>query len=126
MPREPGYRIFHYEHRSEPVLPRRLFVRRFLLHALLALGMVAFSLAVGVIGYRCIAGLSWIDALMNAAMILGGMGPVNELKTNGGKLFASFYALYAGVAFLGVFAVLVAPFVHRVLHRLHLEEGERE
>ncbi|MDZ7374962.1 MAG: hypothetical protein ONB23_13480 [candidate division KSB1 bacterium] len=126
MRRKPVPRIFRYEHRSEPILPRHLFVRRLLFHALLAFGVVAFSLAIGVVGYRFIAGLSWIDALMNAAMILGGMGPVNELKTNWGKLFASFYALYSGAAFLSVFAVLVAPFAHRILHRLHLEERERE
>lgn len=124
MSRAHFYRVFHYEHRSEPILPRRLFVRRLLLHALLALGIVAFSLGIGVLGYHFIAGLSWIDALMNAAMILGGMGPVNELTNDWGKLFASFYALYAGIAFLSVFAVLVAPLAHRVLHRFHLEEGE--
>ncbi|WP_376791618.1 hypothetical protein [Thermoflexus sp.] len=125
MPRERVYRVFRYEHRSEPILPRRLFLRRLLFHALLALGLVALSLGIGVFGYHFIAGLSWIDALLNAAMILGGMGPVNELTSDWGKLFASFYALYAGVAFLGASAVLIAPFAHRILHRLHLEEDER-
>lgn len=107
-------------------MPRPLFLRRLLLHALLALGLIAVSLGIGVFGYRFVAGLSWIDALMNASMILGGMGPVNELATDWGKLFASFYALYAGVAFLAVFAVLISPFAHRLLHRLHLEEEDRE
>jgi len=91
---------------------------------MLAFAVVSVSLAIGVLGYRFLAGLTWIDALMNAAMILGGMGPVNELSTASGKLFASFYALYAGVAFLAIAAVLVAPFAHRLLHSLHLEDTD--
>ncbi|MCJ7796008.1 MAG: hypothetical protein MUQ56_04475, partial [Thermoleophilia bacterium] len=83
---------------------------------------MAVSLAIGVAGYRFFAGLPWIDALMNAAMILGGMGPVNEISSVPGKLFASVYALYAGVAFLAIAAVLIAPFAHRLLHRLHLDD----
>jgi hypothetical protein len=106
------------------MLPRRLFLRRIVLHAILALSLVAFSLLAGVLGYHILAGLSWIDSLENAAMILGGMGPVSEITTTGGKLFASLYALYAGVAFLAVSAVLIAPFAHRLLHRLHLEQTE--
>jgi hypothetical protein len=115
-------KVFRYEHRSQPVLPRALFIRRIIYHVLLALTVITVSLAAGVLGYRFLAGLSWIDALVNAAMILGGMGPVNEISTLPGKVFASFYALYAGVAFLAIAAVLVAPFAHRLLHRLHLED----
>ncbi len=97
-------------------------------HVLLALGFIVISLAVGILGYHLIAGFSWIDALLNAAMILGGMGEVTELTARSGKLFASFYALYAGVAFLAIAAVLIAPFAHRLLHRLHIadEEPRRE
>ena len=119
-------RVLHFEHRSQPVIPRRLFIRRITSHVLLALTVVAVSLAIGVLGYRFFAGLTWIDALMNAAMILGGMGPVNQLATNSGKLFATFYALYAGVAFLAIAAVLIAPFAHRLLHSLHLEDIDRD
>ena len=79
------------------------------------------SLALGVLGYHLVAGLSWIDALVNASMILTGMGPVNEMTTVGAKLFASFYALFSGVAFLTIVAVLLAPAVHRFLHRFHLD-----
>ena len=122
MTRRTTPRVLHYEHRSQPVLPRRLFIRRVIYHVLLALTVVTVSLAIGVLGYLFFAGLSWIDALMNAAMILGGMGPVNELSTDSGKLFASFYALYAGVAFLTIAAVLTAPFAHRLLHSLPLED----
>jgi len=82
---------------------------------------VSGSLALGVLGYHLIAGLSWIDAVVNAAMILTGMGPVNEMTTVGAKLFASFYALFSGVAFLTIVAVLLAPAVHRFLHRFHLD-----
>ena len=126
MTGRPRRRVLHYEHRSQPIIPRRLFVRRILYHAMLAFAVVSVSLVLGILGYRFLAGLSWIDALMNAAMILGGMGPVNELSTASGKLFASFYALYSGVAFLAIAAVLIAPFVHRLLHRLHLEDTEQE
>jgi len=122
MTRRTTPRVLHYEHRSQPVLPRSLFIRRIFYHVVLALTVVSASLGIGVLGYRFFAGLSWIDALMNAAMILGGMGPVNELSTDSGKLFASFYALYAGVAFLTIAAVLTAPFAHRLLHSLHLED----
>lgn len=124
MSHERRHRIFRYEHRSEPILPRHFFLGRLLIHTLVAFGLVMFSLGIGILGYHFIAGLSWIDALMNAAMILGGMGPVNELTNDEAKLFASIYALYAGVAFLGVFAVLIAPIVHRMLHRLHLEKDK--
>jgi len=106
------------------VLPRKHFIRRIIYHVLLALAVVTVSLAIGVLGYRFLAGFSWIDALMNAAMILGGMGPVNEISSVSGKLFATFYALYAGVAFLAIAAVLTAPFAHRLLHRLHLEDTD--
>jgi hypothetical protein len=87
--------------------------------------VIAVSLAIGVFGYRFVAGLSWIDALMNAAMILGGMGPVNELSTDSGKIFASLYALYAGIAFLAIAGVLIAPFAHRLLHHLHFEDSDK-
>ncbi len=79
------------------------------------------SLALGMIGYHLVAGLSWIDALVNASMILTGMGPVDQMTSVGAKLFASFYALFSGVAFLTIVAVLLAPAVHRFLHRFHLD-----
>ena len=126
MTKQGSRKILRFEHRSQPVLPRRLFIRRIIFHVLLAFTVVAISLGIGILGYRLFAGLSWIDALLNAAMILGGMGPVNELSANSGKLFASFYALYAGVAFVAIAAVLVAPFAHRLLHRLHLEDSHED
>lgn len=119
-------RVYVYEHRSEAVLSRRAFLRRVFLHAILVGFILGGSVVIGVLGFRFFGGLSWMDALMNAALLLGGMGLVAELQNGTGKLFTSAYALYAGVAFLTVAAVLVAPFAHRLLHRLHLEEASNE
>jgi len=83
--------------------------------------VIVFALGIGVVGYHLIAGLPWIDSLLNASMILGGMGPVDPLHTDAAKLFASFYALFSGLMFIGIASVLVAPFVHRLLHRIHYE-----
>jgi len=88
---------------------------------MLALGLIAVALAIGICGYHFIARLSWIDSLLNASMILGGMGPVDTLQTTAAKLFASFYALFSGLAFIGIASLLVAPFAHRLLHRFHIE-----
>jgi hypothetical protein len=93
-------------------------------HGLLALSLVLVALGIGVAGYHFTEGLSWLDALLNASMILGGMGPVNELRTAAGKLFASAYALFSGMAFLATAGILVAPLAHRLLHRLHLETSD--
>jgi hypothetical protein len=110
-----------YEHRQDPLLPRRVFFRRLLRHALLAGGILLASLGFGMAGYHCFEGMGWIDAFANAAMILSGMGPLAPLTTASGKLFAGFYALFSGVAFLTTVGVLLAPVVHRALHKFHLE-----
>jgi len=83
--------------------------------------VVFASLFIGIAGYHFTEGLPWLDSFLNASMILGGMGPVNELHTNGGKIFASFYSLFSGIVFLLIAGILIAPFAHRFLHRLHLE-----
>ena len=113
-----------YEHRTHPLLSRAKFMRRVGRHLLLALFVVSIALGIGVFGYHFIAHLAWIDSLLNASMILGGMGPVDPLKTDCAKLFASFYALFSGLAFVGIVSLLLAPFVHRLLHRFHAEERE--
>ena len=113
-----------YEHRSQPLLPARLFARRVIAHALIALGLLAFALGIGIVGYHATERISWLDSLLSASMILGGMGPVDVLHTRAGKLFASFYALFAGVLFLAVVGVIMAPIAHRLLHRLHAELPE--
>jgi len=93
-------------------------------HALVAIALLAASLGIGILGYHIIEGFSWVDAILNASMILGGMGPVNELHTVAGKLFASFYALFSGSVFLVIAGIVIAPVAHRFLHRLHLEEPD--
>jgi hypothetical protein len=110
-----------FEHLHESLLPRTLFVRRMARWGVVAGVVLAGSLALGVCGYHFIEGLPWIDALLNASMILGGMGPVDPLRSTSGKLFASFYALYSGLAIISIAGLLIAPLVHRLLHRLHLE-----
>lgn len=109
-----------FEHRREPVLSRAAFLRRIVRYAFIAFVIDAGSLAIGMIGYHAFEGLSWLDSLLNAAMLLGGMGPVNQLHTRAGKLFASFYAIYCGVIFLVVAGVLLAPIIHRFMHHFHL------
>jgi hypothetical protein len=110
-----------FEHRSQPLLPRKVFVVRVLRSLTLAVSVIGLSLGLGVFGYHYWAELPWLDALLDASMILAGMGPVSELHTVGGKLFASFYALFSGVVFISSVAVLLAPVVHRFLHRFHLD-----
>lgn len=110
-----------YERKSQPLLERKAFARRIGRTFFAAAMVVLASLAAGVVGYHITEGLAWIDALLNASMILGGMGPVNALHTTAGKLFASLYALYAGIVFIVTTGILVAPFLHRFLHRFHLE-----
>ena len=102
----------------------RQFYHRFLQALGLSSGLIGFSLVVGILGYHFLEDLSWIDALVNASMILGGMGPVNPLQTTAGKVFASFYALYSGMIFLIIAGVMLAPVVHRFLHHFHLMEVE--
>ena len=111
-----------YEHRNRPLLSRAKFVARIARHLLLALLLIGIALGIGVLGYHYLGELSWIDSLLNASMILGGMGPVDPLKTDSAKIFASCYALFSGLAFIGIVSVLLAPFVHRLLHRVHAEE----
>ncbi|MEX2112538.1 MAG: hypothetical protein WD845_05095 [Pirellulales bacterium] len=105
---------------------RRVFVRRLLLCIGLAGGLVAVSLAAGVAGYHFLEGMSWMDAFVNASMILSGMGPVTELHTEMGKLFAGCYALYSGLAVILATGLILAPVIHFVLHRFHLESKREE
>ena len=111
-----------YEHRTHRLLSRIQFVRRAANHVLLALLIIALALGIGVLGYHYFAQLPWLDALLNASMILSGMGPVDTLHKSSAKLFASVYALFSGLVFIGVASLLVAPFVHRLFHKLHVEE----
>ena len=113
-----------YEPRHRRLLTKREFAARVANHFGLAFLLVAFALGIGVAGYHFIAGLAWIDALLNASMILGGMGPVDALSAAPAKIFASAYALFSGLAFIGIASLMVAPFAHRLLHTFHLEEDD--
>lgn len=110
-----------FEHRSEALLPRREFAQRLGASVALGLALVLGSLAVGMLGYHGLEGMSWIDAFANAAMILSGMGPLEPVRTFGGKLFAGIYALFSGLAVIFIAGLMFAPVIHRFLHRFHLE-----
>jgi hypothetical protein len=111
-----------YEHKSQPPLDRRAFLRRLALHGGYAASLIAVSLVIGMAGYHWIAGYSWTDAFVDACMLLGGMGQVGALPTRGAKIFAGIFALYSGLVFLIVLGVLIIPLFHRVLHRFHWEQ----
>ncbi len=116
-----------FEHRTQKVLSRPKFQRRVLKYSLVALGMIGVSWIIGAAGYHYLTEphLRWIDSFYNAAMILGGMGPVDLLKCDTAKIFASFYALFSGITFLSATSVLFAPFIHRFLHILHVNNADR-
>jgi hypothetical protein len=113
-----------YENRNERLLTPAQFAQRVLGHLALGTAAVAFALAIGVGGYHFIAGFGWVDAFLNASMILGGMGPVGELRSDGAKIFAALYALFAGLFFIAMVGLVLAPFLHRLAHRLHIEDDE--
>jgi hypothetical protein len=110
-----------YEHRSQPLISRRQFARRVWLHFLVASGIVLMSLIIGMAGYHVLARFSWLDSFLNASMLLGGMGPVGDIPTSSGKIFAGMYALYAGLVLIAASAVMLTPVLHRLLHRFHWE-----
>lgn len=110
-----------FESHHRPLAPRPVYYRRLAQGAGVAGLLIAVSLGIGVVGYHAVVGLPWLDALMNAAMILAGMGPVDPVRSAGGKWFASAYAIFSGVMFLSSVGVLLAPIVHRLLHRFHLD-----
>ena len=114
-----------YEHRTHQILAWSAFVRRVRRHAFLALGIVLAAVAVGSIGYHRVGGLGWVDAFLNASMILSGMGPVDRMEGATAKVFSACYALFSGLVFIGVSGVLMAPWVHRLLHWFHLEQPRR-
>ncbi len=114
-----------YEHSRQNIISADRFIKRVVRNAFLALGFIVFSLIMGAVGYHYTENMAWIDATLNASMILSGMGPVNELHTAAGKIFATFYSLYSGIAFLTTAAILFVPFIHRFLHRFHLAEDEK-
>jgi len=114
----------HYEHRDQPLLPRHRFIHRLMQHGLIGLLVIGISIGIGMAGYHWIAGFSWVDSLLNSAMLLGGMGPVGNLPNDAAKIFASVFALYAGIVFLVLAGLVLAPVFHRALHRFHWEADQ--
>jgi hypothetical protein len=110
-----------YESKSQPPIKSASFAKRLAIHLFLAAGLLGVSLVVGMLGYSYYEHLSALDAFLNAAMLLGGMGPVNAPVTPGGKLFAGLYALYAGLVFVVTAALVLTPVVHRILHTFHAD-----
>ena len=113
-----------FEHRKQPLISTRDFVKRVGKFTAMALLLVGVSWLIGILGYRLLEGMPWIDSTLNAAMILGGMGPVNELHTTAGKIFASCYALFSGIIFLVSVGILLAPIIHRFMHKFHLQSDK--
>jgi hypothetical protein len=123
--KEPSaWKLLRFEHRHHNPLPFALFRRRLMAYGTLAAALVIGSLLAGVAGYRAFEHMSGVDAFLNAAMIMSGMGPAGELNTTHGKIFASLYALYAGLVLVTAMGLLVAPVAHRILHRFHAEGAE--
>lgn len=111
-----------FEHKSQPLAHRRVFVQRIFSALGLGLGILAFLLFFGTAGYHFLGDLGWIDAIYNASMILSGMGPVDHLSSPEAKLFASFYAILSGIVFIALIGLLLSPVFHRIMHRLHIEK----
>jgi hypothetical protein len=116
--------MFKYESRGQPPLSRTRFLRRLARQGVMGGMVIVVSLAIGMAGYHWLADLPWVDSFLNAAMLLGGMGPVGELHTTSAKIFAGVYALYAGIVFLVLAAMLLGPVFHRVLHYFHWETDQ--
>lgn len=109
------------EHRGEKLLPLGDFYKRLIAFGFLSLGIILFSLVVGILGYRIFEGMNLVDAFLNAAMLMGGMGPISVLSTDGGKIFAGIYAMYCGFVLIFSVAIFMTPIFHRILHLFHLE-----
>ncbi len=113
--------LTNLERRTEKLAPFSVFAQRVAAAVALACGIIALVLFVGVAGYHWLGGLDWVDSILESSMILGGMGPVNPLKSTGVKLFASGYALFSGLVFIGIMGIVLTPVVHRVLHKFHVQ-----
>jgi hypothetical protein len=118
--------LHQFEHRKQPLISQSRFIRRMVLTVILSLAGLAIWVLVGMLGYHLLANLPWVDSFLNAAMIVGGMGPVDILNASSAKVFAGVYAILSGVIFLSIFGFLIAPVFHRFLHRFHLDGDDKE
>jgi hypothetical protein len=119
------HRLLDFERRGQPLVPRNIFLRRMIYTLAFSFAILTGWVFVGMLGYHWLAQLSWVDSFLNTAMIVGGMGPVDILKSGDAKIFAGVYAIISGAMFLTVFALIAAPLFHRFLHRFHLEIDEK-
>lgn len=110
-----------FERKHQKLAPLSTFARRLGMAVLLASGVVALALSIGIVGYHWLAGFNWVDSLLEASMILAGMGPVNALSGTAAKIFASVYALFSGLVFIGIIGIVLTPVVHRIMHKFHVE-----
>lgn len=115
-----------FEKRSQKLLEARAYIRRQVVFILIAMGFLIFSLLIGMTGYHYLEGLPWLDAFLNAAMIMGGMGPVDVIRSSGGKLFAGAYALYSGLVLIASVGFMSAPLLHRFFHYFHMDVSDQE
>ncbi len=113
-----------FEQKNEKLVPMSAFIRRMVVHIGIVGALVSGALSIGVAGYHWLAGLNWVDSLLNASMILGGMGPVDTLTNVAAKLFASFYALFSGLLFIAGMSIILVPVIHRILHKFHMDEND--
>ena len=122
--RKSGQGWLHYERRHDQLAPRSVFVRRIVASLVVALCLIMVALLIGICGYHFLAGFGWIDSLLEASMILGGMGPVNQLPTDAAKVFASIYALFSGLILIALMGIILSPVIHRVMHKFHVDEKD--
>ena len=113
-----------YERRADKLAPRSIFIKRIIASLLIALALIAAALMLGIAGYHFVAGFEWIDSLLEASMILGGMGPLKDLPNDTAKVFASAYALFSGIVFIALMGIMMSPVVHRVMHKFHVDEDD--
>jgi hypothetical protein len=113
-----------FERRKDKLAPVSIYVQRIAASLAIAIGLMLLALAVGIIGYHLIAGFNFVDSLLEASMILGGMGPVRELPNDAAKMFASIYALFSGVIFIALMGIILSPVAHRVMHKFHIDQTD--
>lgn len=113
-----------FEHKTRPILPRAEFIKRQFTFVVFALSLLTVSLLIGMLGYHELGRMNWTDSFYNASMILTGMGPVDDLPTPLAKYFAGTFALFSGIVFLSTVGIMFAPLVHRLLHLMHMDEGD--
>ena len=115
-----------FERKHEELAPFDVFVKRVLASLGIAFCLIGLALTIGILGYHLLGGFGWVDSLLEASMILGGMGPVNQLSGDGAKIFASLYALFSGLVFVGIIGIVFAPVAHRFLHKFHVDEEDEK